>query len=225
MGCNRCPGCLVLLLFRNLTKMILTIPYCLGRPIVNRATIIVTTLIAACLSGCNASEDNEPECGGEDTSCPSAQSAASEDGTIFGQLWLLNRYEDSAGNVNPVESTDDFQFTLYFDLADQRVGGINVCNAYLGDFLLEDGVVTFMNLAEDTADCESANNSPAEIYRGIVDGESASSSVMFEYQSDNTLEIMTPNNDTLYFESACLSDELIFTCPWFRNHQIETDDS
>jgi len=48
---------------------------------------------------------------------------------------------------------------------------------------------------------------------------------MFEYQSDNTLEIMTPNNDTLYFESACLSDELIFTCPWFRNHQIETDDS
>ncbi len=122
----------------------------------------IILLIAAC--------SDSPSTGNSNTISAEALETA-----IANRDWVLDQYEANDRIVTPFTNEEDLEFTVRFSSIAEPDGsirryaiGTNVCNAYGGDYMLQENILTLENVTEDTESCERANESSAALFARVL---------------------------------------------------------
>lgn len=119
--------------------------------------------------------------------------------------WVLSRYQTGSGDVVAVgEEADDSSYTIELSY-DARVpgrssrtaAGMIACNSYVGDYTLEDNVLTLFGVGIDDAFCGPSDNSDtANFFRKLL--FEPGSSLMLSVDEEG-LTMQSGNNEHLMF--------------------------
>lgn len=160
--------------------------------------------IAFLVSGC--SSNNSTDSSGNQDPPPVDDPSLSVD--IANRDWALVRIQESMGTQYSVEQEIDFEFTVRFrfdiyepigedvGIVYPRVGGINVCNAYVAAWSIENSKLAVSDREEDGRHCERSIDSAATTFNRVL-----FQSQPFLILEENELSMRTDANEVLYFHS------------------------
>jgi len=123
--------------------------------------------------------------------------------SIDEHVWTLSEFQTSDGGVFSHSNQDEFVFNLQFQTSERSAGGMqgriigfNACNAFSGDFTLEENRLTVFDVAQDGAFCERFQENPAGLFQQLLSNDDSRTTL---FQVENQLEVLTDNNEKLVF--------------------------
>jgi len=153
---------------------------------------------------------------------------------IQDRQWVLVAYIDDSGMQSNVTQETQFQFTMQLSSIPQpfpsldgeivtSIGGINVCNAYGGAYVVQNNILGTRAISTDSADCERDSEEPSRIFGTVLfnspilslDGE------MLVLTAGTNESLIFREGDSVAF-TEILSDDLaslgnfVFTEPRFQ---------
>ena len=94
---------------------------------------------------------------------------------IVNRVWELSGYQDSDGTTSSFTNERGHKFTInfgFFEISDGRivrqVSGIEACNTYGGDFILDRNILLLSNVTATVVGCQEKNKQPGILFDRIL---------------------------------------------------------